>query len=77
MGSNTKRRTTMAKLNRENRLREKRMEKEMRRANPNRDTDGPETEALAPVGSDPLDRFDRMDPELAAIMAEEAKRNSR
>ena len=31
MGSNTKRRTTMAKLNREQRQREKRMEKEMRK----------------------------------------------
>jgi sigma54-dependent transcription regulator len=75
MGSNTKRRTTMAKLNRENRLREKRMEKEMRRANPNRDTDTPAAEALQPVGSDPLDRFDRMDPDLAAVMAEAARQN--
>jgi hypothetical protein len=32
MGSNTKRRTTMAKLNRENKLREKRMEKEARKS---------------------------------------------
>jgi hypothetical protein len=32
MGANTKRRTTMAKLNRETRQREKRMEKEARKA---------------------------------------------
>jgi len=31
MGTNTKRRTTMAKLNRENKLREKRMEKQIRK----------------------------------------------
>lgn len=76
MGSNTKRRTTMAKLNRENRLREKRMEKEMRRQSPRDSAEAEPAEALAPVGSDPLDRFDRMDPDLAAVMAEEARRNS-
>jgi hypothetical protein len=32
MGTNTKRRTTMAKLNRENKLREKRQEKEARKS---------------------------------------------
>jgi len=74
MGSNTKRRTTMAKLNRENRLREKRMEKEMRRGQP-RDTDSGDTEPLPTVGADPLDRLDRMDPDLAAVMAEAARRS--
>ena len=74
MGSNTKRRTTMAKLNRENRLREKRMEKEMRRGAPRAESEP--AEPLQPLGTDHLDRLDRMDPEVAAIVAEEAKRNS-
>ncbi|WP_027004758.1 hypothetical protein [Conexibacter woesei] len=74
MGSNTKRRTTMAKLNRENRLREKRMEKEMRRGAPRVEAEA--AEPLQPLGTDHLDRLDRMDPEVAAIVAEEAKRNS-
>lgn len=76
MGSNTKRRTTMAKLNRENRLREKRMEKEMRKGAPRGETEVAAPEPLQPLGTDHLDRLDRMDPEVAAIVAEEAKRNS-
>jgi sigma54-dependent transcription regulator len=76
MGSNTKRRTTMAKLNRENRLREKRMEKEMRRSRPSdTEADTAAAEPLPSVGADPLDRLDRMDPELAAALAESARRS--
>lgn len=76
MGSNTKRRTTMAKLNRENRLREKRMEKEMRKGQPRGVAETAPAEPLQPVGTDHLDRLDRMDPDLAAAVAEEARRNS-
>jgi hypothetical protein len=46
MGTNTKRRTTMAKLNRENKLREKRMEKEARKSARKFD----ESDSQAPVG---------------------------
>jgi hypothetical protein len=46
MGANTKRRTTMAKLNRENKLREKQMEKQMRKDARKRG----EAEAGSPVG---------------------------
>lgn len=75
MGSNTKRRTTMAKLNRENRLREKRMEKEMRKARGSDPAEAEAPEQLQAVGHDPLDRLDRMDPDLAAVMAEAARRS--
>jgi hypothetical protein len=75
MGSNTKRRTTMAKLNRENRLREKRMEKEMRKQSPRTLDQEPANEPLPQVGTDHLDRLDRMDPDVAAAVAEAARRS--
>lgn len=42
MGSNAKKKTTMGKLNREQRLREKRQEKEMRKAARKLEPAGPE-----------------------------------
>jgi hypothetical protein len=54
MASSGKRKTTMSKLNREQRLRERRMEKEMRKAT--RGTDDPEP-AAEPENLDHLDRY--------------------
>jgi hypothetical protein len=54
MASSGKRKTTMSKLNREQRLRERRMEKEMRKAT--RGTDDAEP-AAEPENLDHLDRY--------------------
>jgi hypothetical protein len=55
MASSGKRKTTMSKLNREQRLRERRMEKEMRKATRGSD-DGAEA-AAEPENLDHLDRY--------------------
>jgi hypothetical protein len=56
MASSGKRKTTMSKLNREQRLRERRMEKEMRKATRGTDDDAPDV-AAEPENLDHLDRY--------------------